>query len=47
MQVYYNKSNDYQYGTSSRGYGMTDNLRLGGGPQDLGDGVKTMIRSLD
>ncbi|CDW89370.1 swi snf-related matrix-associated actin-dependent regulator of [Stylonychia lemnae] len=47
MQVYYNKSNDYQYGTSTRGYGIQDSLRLGGGPQDLGDGVKTMIRSLD
>ena len=48
MQVYYNKGNDYQYGTSTRGsYMAQDSFRIGAGPIDLGDGVRTMIRSMD
>ncbi len=47
MQFYYNKGNDYQYATTGRQYNAQDSFKYGTGASDLGDGVKTMIRSLD
>ena len=49
MQYYHNKSNVYSYNTSRGGGGVdSDSFRMGAsGGQDLGDGQKTMIRSLD